>query len=97
LSLNKPDAVLRVAAASLAGELAAAQGRYDEAIIELERAVRLQDALVYTEPDDWHYPVRHSLAAVLLEAGRAAEAETVYWQDLREHPRSEERRVGEAW
>jgi len=88
MSLNKPDAVLRIAAASLAGELAAAQGRYDEAIIELERAVRLQDALVYTEPDDWHYPVRHSLAAVLLEAGRAAEAETVYWQDLREHPKN---------
>jgi len=25
---------------------------------------------------------------VLLEAGRAAEAETVYWQDLKEHPKN---------
>lgn len=88
MSLNTPDTVLEIAAASLAGELAAEQGKYDEAIVELERAVRLQDALAYTEPDDWHYPVRHSLAAVLLKAGRAAEAETVYWQDLREHPQN---------
>jgi tetratricopeptide (TPR) repeat protein len=86
MSLNLPDAVLRIAAESLAGELAAEQGDYPQAISHLETAVRLQDALAYTEPDDWHYPARHSLAAVLLKAGRAAEAETVYWQDLREHP-----------
>jgi len=88
MSLNMPDAVLRIAAESLAGELAAEQGKYDQAIAHLETAVRLQDALSYTEPDDWHYPVRHSLAAVLLQAGRAAEAEIVYWQDLREHPKN---------
>ncbi len=86
MSLNLPDAVLRIAAESLAGELAAEQGKYDQAIAHLETAVRMQDALAYTEPDDWHYPVRHSLAAVLLQAGRAGEAETVYWQDLRDHP-----------
>lgn len=88
MSLNLPDAVLRIAAESLAGEMAAEQGRYDEAITHLETAVRMQDALAYTEPDDWHYPVRHSLAAVLLKAGRPIEAETVYWQDLREHPKN---------
>jgi tetratricopeptide (TPR) repeat protein len=86
MSLNLPDAVLRIAAESLAGELAAEQGDYPQAIAHLETAVRLQDSLAYTEPDDWHYPARHSLAAVLLKAGRAAEAETVYWQDLRDHP-----------
>jgi tetratricopeptide (TPR) repeat protein len=88
MSLNMPDAVLRVAGATLEGELAAEQGDYARAISHLETAVRLQDALAYTEPDDWHYPVRHSLGAVLLSAGRAAEAETVYWQDLREHPKN---------
>ena len=49
----------------------------------LEHAVRLEDALVYTEPSEWHSPPRHALGAVLLEAGRPAEAETVYWEDLR--------------
>jgi tetratricopeptide (TPR) repeat protein len=88
MSLNLPDAVLRIAAASLAGELAAEQRDYPAAIAHLETAVRLQDALAYTEPDDWHYPARHSLAAVLLQAGRATEAEIVYWQDLRSHPKN---------
>jgi hypothetical protein len=41
---------------------------------------------VYTEPSEWHYPPRHALGAALLEAGRAAEAETVYWEDLRRNP-----------
>lgn len=88
MSLNLPDAVLRVAAESLAGELAAEQGNYPEAIAHLETGVRMQDALFYTEPDDWHYPVRHSLAAVLLKARRPAEAEIVYWQDLKAHPKN---------
>ena len=34
----------------------------------------------------WHYPPRHALGAVLLEAGRPAEAETVYWDDLERFP-----------
>ena len=45
--------------------------------------MRLEDALVYTEPAEWQSPPRLVLAAVLLEAGRAAEAETVYWEDLK--------------
>ena len=48
--------------------------------------MRLDDGLVYTEPAEWHYPPRQALAAVLLEAGRAREAETVYWDDLRRNP-----------
>ena len=30
--------------------------------------------------------MRQNLGAVLLEAGRADEAETVYWEDLRKNP-----------
>jgi tetratricopeptide (TPR) repeat protein len=88
MSLNLPDSVLRIAAESLAGEIAAEQRDFNTAIAHLEIAVRLQDALAYTEPDDWHYPVRHSLAAVLLQAGRNVEAETVYWDDLSRHPKN---------
>ena len=88
MSANLPDAVLRIASEALAGEIAAEQRDFNQAIAHLETAVRLQDALAYTEPDDWHYPVRHSLAAVLMMAGRHAEAETVYWDDLSEHPKN---------
>lgn len=86
MSLNLADSVLRVAIEVLEGELAAAQGEYDSAVAHLDRAVRYQDALIYTEPDDWHQPVRHNLGAVLLQAGRPVEAESVYWDDLRQHP-----------
>jgi len=82
-SPNTGRAVLSIAPEVLAGQIAAARKDYDTAVAHLERAVRLEDALVYTEPAEWHYPPRHALGAVLLEAKRPAEAETVYWQDLK--------------
>jgi tetratricopeptide (TPR) repeat protein len=88
MSLNLADSVLRVAIEVLDGELAAAQGNYDAAIAHLDKAVRYEDAMIYTEPDDWHQPTRHLLGATLLQAGRPAEAEVVYWDDLRRHPKN---------
>ncbi|MEX2015457.1 MAG: hypothetical protein WD873_02395 [Candidatus Hydrogenedentales bacterium] len=70
----------------LAGELAAARKDYEEAIRRLDRAMRLEDSLVYNEPPEWCIPVRQHLGAVLIEAGFPDEAETVYWQDLKENP-----------
>lgn len=85
-SLNGAGALLRIAAAILEGEIDAAEGDYDDAIASLSTAVRLQDGLFYMEPPDWFMPSRHYLGAALLDAGRADEAETVYWQDLRKNP-----------
>ncbi len=82
-SPNTGRAIMSIAPAVLAGEIAAAKGEFDKAIASLEHAVRLEDALVYTEPSEWAYPPRHTLGAVLLEAGRPGEAETVYWEDLK--------------
>ena len=78
--------LLGLAAAVVEGELAAEQGKFEPAIAALHRAVLIEDSLTYIEPADWHYPVRQSLGAVLLKAGRAAEAEAVYWEDLRRNP-----------
>ena len=80
------QALLTIADEILAGEMAAARGRLRVALGHLEKAVRLEDGLLYNEPPDWYYPVRHTLGAVLLEAGRPAEAATVYWRDLEENP-----------
>jgi Flp pilus assembly protein TadD len=52
----------------------------------LAEAVRLQDQHWFTEPPPWYYPVRQSLGVALLQAGRAAEAEAVYREDLRANP-----------
>jgi tetratricopeptide (TPR) repeat protein len=82
-SPNVASVIFSIAPHVLGGEIAAAKKNYDEAISHLERAVRIEDGLVYTEPSEWHYPPRHALGAVLLEAGRAREAETIYWEDLR--------------
>src|ERR1044072_9032119 len=82
-SPNTGHSVLSIAPEVLSGEIDAANKNYDPAIAHLERAVRLEDALVYTEPAEFHYPPRQSLGAILLAAGRPAEAETVYWEDLR--------------
>ena len=82
-SPNSAAAALAPAPEVLAGEIAAARKDYPTAIAHLEKAVRLEDSLVYTEPSEFHFPPRLALGAVLLEAGRAGEAETVYWDDLR--------------
>ena len=44
-SLNTPDAILRIAPEVLAGEIAARRKDFDKALLHLERAVRLEDAL----------------------------------------------------
>jgi len=85
-SANSAETILRIAPEVVAGEIAAKKGDIDRALLHLERAVRFEDALIYTEPPDWHAPVRQTLGAVLLAAGRPGEAEVVYWEDLRRNP-----------
>ena len=85
-STNPGRAVLRIAPEVVAGEIAARRKDWDKAVLHLDRAVRFEDALIYQEPADWHAPVRQTLGAVLLVAGRPDEAEAVYWEDLRKNP-----------
>jgi tetratricopeptide (TPR) repeat protein len=87
-SANNGFAILRIAPEVVAGEIAAKRKDWQTAIRHLERAVRYEDALIYQEPHDWHAPARENLAAVLLAAGRADEAETVYWEDLKRNAES---------
>lgn len=78
--------IMNLAAALVAGESAAKAGDIDDAVEHLERAVELYDDLPYMEPPTWHYPVRQSLGAVLLDAGRLEDAEAVYREDLKKWP-----------
>lgn len=66
--------VLSIAQSVLQGRIARAEGRADEAVGLFEQAAALQDKLPYMEPPYWYYPVRQSLGAALLEAGRPKEA-----------------------
>jgi tetratricopeptide (TPR) repeat protein len=78
--------VLKLARAMVVGRLAQAQAKYDVAIASFEEAAALQDALPYTEPPYWYYPVRQTLAAALLQAGRLDEAETQFRRALERAP-----------
>jgi tetratricopeptide (TPR) repeat protein len=77
---------LQIASRIVRGELAAKGGRSDEAIALVREAVSIEDAIPYNEPPVWHHPPRQILGALLLEAGRAADAEKVYLEDLRRFP-----------
>lgn len=83
---NAATKLLFIASHVVAGELAAKQDQTDQAITDLEAAVHVQDTLAYNEPPAWYYPVRQNLGAVLLAAGRSAEAEQVYRKDLEQYP-----------
>ena len=83
---NPARKILDIAAHTLAGEIAYRQGDIDTAVVELTKAVEIEDTLRYMEPPDWFQPSRHALGAVLLTAGRTAEAEKVYRADLERWP-----------
>ena len=85
-SANSGIGILRIAPEVIAGEIAVKRQEWDRAIAHFERAVRYEDALVYQEPPDWHVPARQNLAVALMGSGRADEAETVLWEDLKRNP-----------
>jgi tetratricopeptide (TPR) repeat protein len=75
-----------IAVHALMGEIATRSGSSDEGIAHFREALRIEDAGLYFEPPRWYYPIRHSLGAALLKAGRNAEAEAVYREDLKRFP-----------
>ncbi len=78
--------ILAIAGLQLDGEMLAKEDNVDAAVAKLREAVTREGKLVYDEPPNWIQPVRHTLGAVMLRAGRAVEAETVYREDLRIYP-----------
>ena len=78
--------VLHIARTVVLARVAQASGNKVAAVARFERAAELQDALPYTEPPYWYYPIRQSLAAALLQAGRYAEAERQFQRALARAP-----------
>ena len=78
--------VLRIARTVILARVAQAKGDFRTAVVQFDRAAALQDALPYTEPPYWYYPIRQSLAAALLQAGRYAEAQRQFQRALSRAP-----------
>ncbi len=85
-NLNTVQSLLAIAQSHLEGEMAAKQGRTDDAVEHLEKAIAGEDELTYDEPPPWYLPIRQRLGAVLLEAGRPGEAEKAFREDLARRP-----------
>jgi tetratricopeptide (TPR) repeat protein len=77
-----------IAERTVKAELALARGDQAAAIAALAEAVTIEDRIPYDEPPGWHSPVRQSLGAALLVAGRPADAEKVYREELSRNPRN---------
>jgi tetratricopeptide (TPR) repeat protein len=79
--------LLGLARAILAAEIHVAEGKHEEAVRVLETARVIEtDSIGYSEPEGWLVPLRQVLGALLLDAGRAAEAEAAYHGELETHP-----------
>jgi len=86
--LESAKTVLALTAIVLDARIAAANGSPADAIRLWTNAVAAADKIPYDEPPIFFYPVRESLGAALLLAGKAAEAERVFRDDLVRHPRN---------
>ena len=78
--------LLGVVGGILEGEIHREAGEMGAAIASFERAVELEDELMYDEPEPLPFAVRHWLGASLLEAKRYDEAERTYREELEDHP-----------
>jgi tetratricopeptide (TPR) repeat protein len=94
-SATKPDAVTgfnslqslyALALLTLDARIAGANNNQPQRVALLTKAVQAEDALFYDEPADWLMPTRPLLGRALLDNHRAADAETIYREDLRRRP-----------
>src|SRR6267378_2124143 len=83
---NTAESILPLVQRMMEGEILIAEGKLYVGLGQLGVALALEDALKYDEPPAWMIPVRHSMGANLMKAGRFAEAEQVYREDLRRLP-----------
>jgi tetratricopeptide (TPR) repeat protein len=86
VSNNTAESVIALANHMIEGELLIAEGKLDPGLDELRAALKLEDDLRYDEPPAWMIPLRHTIGANLMAAGRFAEAEQIYRDDLKRLP-----------
>jgi tetratricopeptide (TPR) repeat protein len=85
---NSPNAerVGRIMQHLLEAKIAAQTKDLKTATTFLREAVAVEDTLDYMEPPDWFAPARETLGGLLLQQGKAAEAEQVFRDDLKHNP-----------
>jgi tetratricopeptide (TPR) repeat protein len=84
-NVNRAQDVMHVASEVLAARLSST---LEDAIVHWRKGVELQDHLPYDEPPAWYFPIRESLGACLLNAGKNEDALTVFREGVRRSPRN---------
>jgi tetratricopeptide (TPR) repeat protein len=86
--LHNAETIPQIMTHFVEARIASAGHQTDLAIEKLREAVSFEDSLDYKEPPDWLYPMREPLGAALLQAGKPAEAELVFREDLKRNARN---------
>lgn len=72
-----------VAEKLLEGSILLRERRYDESIAAFQKAVNIEQNMVYNEPRDWLLNPKHYLGNALVRAGKNFDAKEIFQQDLR--------------
>jgi len=72
----------RIAEKILAGVIAESKHDYNQSTTLFQKAVDMEDGMIYNEPKDWLMPARQFLGNVQLKAGRYKDAEKTFRDDL---------------
>ncbi|WP_373494911.1 tetratricopeptide repeat protein [Aquiflexum sp.] len=87
-ALNPAEQVCKIASNVLEAEILSNNGDFISAIPILKQAIELEDGMIYNEPPDWFFSVRHLLGDVLMNVNDYAGAELVYLEDLSYWPKN---------
>ncbi|MCF2519609.1 M48 family metallopeptidase [Dyadobacter sp. CY351] len=82
IPFNAFTPIANIAGQILTAAIAFENKNYDETIASLNKAIGIEDSLIYTEPNDWPIPARQFLGAYLLKMNKPAVAEKIYREDL---------------
>ena len=91
LMMRRPNVtqdLMGIAINLVSARIARTNGDGETEIEALQQAVAHQDALPYTEPPLWHYPVRQSLGEAQLRVGDFAGAASTFAEDLVHFPKN---------
>ena len=85
---NKAVKILAIANDCIQARLAELQGNFPKAVDFLQQAIVEQDTLRYNEPADWFLSLRGMLGGLLVRMQKPSEAEQVFREELKKHPRN---------
>lgn len=88
IAMNPARALIDLAEIILDSTVAHAEGRDEESIQLLKKAVSLQESFNYDEPPSWYIPLKQSLGFALLEHKDYKAAEKAFIQALQEFRRN---------